>query len=134
MLGSERTKDLLKEVLLISGTDSKKCMGCGKCMATCPSSTEMDILPHKFVKYLTQGKIELLLESKTLWECLSCFACVERCPRNVEPASLVEDVRLAVIREQGSNYITADDIPQWIQNDEEIPQQLIVSALRKYSK
>jgi len=52
----------------------------------------------------------------------------------VEPASLVEAVRLAVIREQGGNYIKADNIPEWIEQDEEIPQQLIVSAFRKYGK
>ena len=62
----------------------------------------------------------------------SCFACVERCPRNVEPAKLVEAIRLAVIRQQGMNHMTAGDLPGKL--DDKIPQQALVSAMRKYSK
>ena len=32
--------------------------------------------------------------------CMSCMACLERCPRQVQPAKLIEAVRLAVIRKQ----------------------------------
>ena len=126
--------NMQEEITRISGTDPKKCMRCGKCSATCPPFAEMDIHPHRFVKNVEEGNIEALLKSKSLWKCLSCFACVERCPRGVEPANLVEAVRLAVIRKQGGNYIKPDDIPQHITLDEEIPQQLITSVLRKYSR
>ena len=57
---------------------------------------------------------------------------MDRCPRNVEPAKLVEALRLMVIRRQGANHLTPDDIPA--QLDDDIPQQALVSALRKYSK
>ena len=78
------------------------------------------------------GDIEPLLNSESLYKCLSCFACIERCPRGVEPAKLVEAVRLSVVRKQGANRITADDVPQIV--DEDTPQQLLVSAFRKYTK
>jgi heterodisulfide reductase subunit C len=78
------------------------------------------------------GDIEPLLKSKSIYKCLSCFACVDRCPRSVEPAKLVEAVRLAVIRRQGENHLKPDDIPKLL--DSEMPQQALVSALRKYSK
>lgn len=123
-----------EEILSIVSSDPKKCISCGKCSATCPSSFEMDILPHRFVKKVKEGNIEVLMTSKTLWKCLSCLACVERCPRAVEPANLVEAVRLAALRKQGVNHLTADDIPGVTEFDDEIPQQLVVSALRKYSK
>ena len=129
-----KNHNLVEDILQISGANPKKCMACGKCVASCPSADTMDILPHKFAKNLTAEGIETLLASKTLWKCLACLACVERCPRGVEPANLVEAVRLAIIRQQGKNYLTADDIPAWVELDAEIPQQLIVSALRKYSK
>ena len=60
------------------------------------------------------------------------FACVERCPRNVEPAKLIEAVRLAVIRKQGENHLHAEQIPAML--DDELPQQAIVSAFRKYKR
>ena len=126
--------NLKEEIIRISGTSPEKCIGCGKCSATCLPSFDMDIRPHRFIKSIRSGKIEALMESKTLWKCLSCLACVERCPRAVEPANLVEAVRLAVIRKQSGNHLTADDIPEFVELDDEIPQQLIVSALRKYSK
>ena len=78
------------------------------------------------------GDIETLMKSDSVYKCLSCFACVDRCPRGVEPAKLVEALRLCVIRQKGKNYMTADDIPAVL--DDEMPQQALVSAMRKYSK
>lgn len=126
-------KDRMKEqILRTSGVNPLRCMRCGKCSGTCPSYDEMEYHPHQFVYMVETGDIEPLLESKSLYKCLTCFACVDRCPRNVEPAKLVETLRLMVIRRQGENHLTPDDIPALL--DEEIPQQALVSALRKYSK
>ena len=60
------------------------------------------------------------------------YACLERCPRSVEPARLVEAARLLVIRQAGKNHLLPDQIPAML--DSEIPQQALVSALRKYGK
>ena len=126
--------NLIKDTILrISGTNPKKCMACGKCSATCPGGVEMDILPHRFVKYTNDGRFEELSQSKALWACLSCFACIERCPRGVEPSSLIEAVRATTLRKQGASHLKQDDIPAIIESDEEIPQQLVVAALRKFS-
>lgn len=126
-------KDRMKEqILRTSGVDPLRCMRCGKCSGTCPSYDEMEYHPHQFVYMVETGDIEPLLASNSIYKCLTCFACVDRCPRNVEPAKLVEALRLMVIRRQGGNHLTPDDIPALL--DEEIPQQALVSALRKYSK
>lgn len=124
--------DKREEVLLISGVNVRKCMRCGKCSGTCPSYDEMEYHPHQFVYMVETGKIKPLLESSSLYKCLSCFACVERCPRGVEPAKVVEAVRLAAIRQKGNNHLKANQIPELL--DDETPQQLLVSAFRKYSK
>ena len=125
-------KNLREEVILRSGVNPKKCMKCGKCSATCPAYDEMEYHPHQFVNMVDTGDIEPLLESDSLYKCLTCFACVDRCPRGVEPAKLVEAVRQSVIRKQGGNRLTPNDIPALA--DEDTPQQLLVSAFRKYTK
>ena len=128
MTKEQRIEDMLR----LSGTDVRKCMKCGKCSGRCPAFKDMDIKPHQFVSMLGQGKIDQLLESKAIWNCLACMACVERCPRGVAPAAVVEAVRDTVVRMQGANGIKAEDIPPIV--DELIPQQLLVSAYRKYNK
>ena len=127
------TREEQKENLLrLSGTDVRKCMKCGKCSGRCPAFKEMDIKPHQFVSLLVKGKVEELLKSKAIRSCLSCMACVERCPRGVAPAAVIEAVRDTVVRMQNANGIKAEDIPPIV--DELIPQQLLVSAYRKYNK
>ena len=125
-------KYLREEIIRISGANVSKCMRCGKCSATCPAYDEMEYHPHQFVNMVESGDIEPLLNSKSLYKCLSCFACIDRCPRGVEPAKVVEAVRLAATRKQDANYMTADAIPAIV--DEDTPQQLLVSAFRKYTK
>ena len=125
-------REILENVVRICGTDVKKCMKCGKCSGRCPAFDQMDIKPHQFVSYLASGQIDKLLESKAIWYCLSCMACVERCPRGVAPQGVVEAIRTTVTRAQGANGLTAEEIPPII--DEQIPQQLLVSAYRKYNK
>ena len=116
----------------MSGVNPLKCMRCGKCSGTCPSYGEMEYHPHQFVYMVETGDIETLMKSASVYKCLSYFACVDRCPRGVEPAKLIEAVRLLAIREKGGNHMTADDIPALL--DDDMPQQAIVSAMRKYSK
>ena len=124
--------NLQEQVLRSSGVDVRKCMRCGKCTATCPAFDEMEYHPHQFVYMVEKGEIDKLAASPSIYKCLSCFACVDRCPRGVEPAKLVEAVRLSVIRQQGQNHMKPEAIPAML--DADMPQQLFVTALRKYSK
>jgi len=128
----DQNKELRDTILEISGVNPRKCMKCGKCSGACPAYDEMEYHPHQFVAMVEKGQIDKLMASKSLYRCLTCFACLERCPRNVEPAKLIETVRLMVIRQQGMNHMKADDLPAFA--DDRIPQQALVSAMRKYSK
>lgn len=125
-------RNLTEQIRAIAGVDPRKCMKCGKCTATCPAFDQMDYHPHQFVDMVERGEAEKLLASKGIWMCLSCMACIERCPRNVKPAQVIEAVRLAVIRQQGGNHLTPEQIPALL--EEELPQQAITGAFRKYRK
>ena len=124
--------DHLEEIRKISGVNPLKCMKCGKCSASCPSYNEMDIKPHQFVSYVQNGDMEALVNSKSLYKCLSCFACIERCPRDVKPGKLIDAARQVLIRQRNEDGLRPDEIASLI--DEETPQQLLVSAFRKYRR
>ena len=125
-------ENMIETITRISGVNPRKCMKCGKCSGACPAYDEMEYHPHQFVSMVENGRIGELMASKGIYMCLSCFACVERCPRNVEPAKLIEAVRLAVIRQQGMDHLKPETIAQM--DDEQLPQQAITSAFRKYKK
>ena len=124
--------NVMQDVERMTGVNLRKCMKCGKCSGTCPAYDEMEYHPHQFVYMVEKGDVEKLAASSSVYKCLSCMACVERCPRGVEPAKVVEAVRLLQIRKQGMNHLTPDAVPAML--NDELPQQAIVSAFRKYSK
>jgi len=88
----------------------------------------MDVPPHQF----TTLDAKALQQSNSIWKCLSCLCCVARCPRDVKPARLIEAARQMVLRPKHSEGLSADEIPALVEAD--MPQQLIVSAFRKYRK
>ena len=125
-------KNQAERIKEISGVNPLKCMKCGKCSATCPAFNEMDIKPHQFVSYVLNGDIDALANSKSLLKCLSCFACVERCPRDVQPGRLIDAARQLVIRQKGQTGRAPEELPELL--DEELPQQLLMSAFRRYRR
>ncbi len=125
-------KNVLEQIIEISGERIQDCMQCAKCSAGCPASSNMDILPHQIVRLLQYGQLEKVAASKTIWNCASCFTCAARCPRNIDIAKLMEAVRLTVIRRVGNNILPAAAIPAKL--DGKMPQQAIVAGFRKYSK
>ena len=125
-------KNQAEKVKELSGANPLKCMKCGKCSASCPAFEKMDIKPHQFVSYVINENIEELAKCESLWYCLSCFACVERCPRGVKPGKLVDAARQIAVRQKGGAYLVPDEIPEMV--DEDLPQQLLVSAFRKFRR
>ena len=126
-----KKKKYAKEIEQIrreSGAKPELCMVSG----SCPAFDEMDVHPHQFAQMILRGELDELMNSRGIYKCMSCFTCSERCPRGVEPAKLVEAVRIAVIRRQDANHMKPEDVPAKL--DPELPQQAIVSAFRKYAK
>ena len=128
----ENLKKIREEIIRISGVNPNKCMQCGKCSGTCPAYEEMEFHPNQFVYMVKSGDIEPLLNSQSVYKCLTCFACVDRCPRGVEPAKLIEAVRVITQRQQGKSHLTPGGMVEFL--DDQIPGQALVTAMRKYNK
>lgn len=124
--------ELKSQILEKSGVDTKKCMVCGKCSGTCPNYDAMEYHPHQFVQMVENGEIAKLMESSSIYRCLSCFACLERCPRQVEPVKVIEAVRQVVEIRRGPHHLDPYQVPALL--DDDMPQQAIVSAFRKYKR
>ncbi|MBQ7307412.1 MAG: 4Fe-4S dicluster domain-containing protein [Clostridia bacterium] len=122
--------DLINLIYQLSKTNSKQCMLCGKCSARCPNFDQFDIKPHQFVNLINKGDFDVLFNSKTIHKCLTCLECVERCPRNVAPANLINAIKELAIRQNGE-FLSPNSLPNDLEDD--MPQQLIVSAFRKFS-
>ena len=119
-------------LIAVSGANPGACMRCGRCTAACPVAGEMDIKPHHFASFLLHGQAGALLQSQSIWVCLSCMACSERCPRGVDPARLMEAVRQGAVRPRGETHLSPDDVPALLKED--MPQQALAAAFRKYRK
>ena len=126
-----------EDIERVCGVNPLRCMRCGKCSATCPAFDAMEFHPHQVAAMIESGNIAPLLSSSALFLCMSCLACIDLCPRGVAPAKLIEAVRLAAIRQWGANHLKAEQIQKLLLDDaqtEEIPQQAVVAAFRKYAK
>ena len=123
---------MMDTIKRISGVNPRKCMKCGKCTASCPAFDEMEFHPHQFVDMVENGRIEELMNSQGIYTCLSCFACIERCPRDVKPGKLIDAARQVLIRQRGQEGLSPNEIPALL--DDETPQQLLMSAFRKYRR
>ena len=116
---------LLHKVEAISGQNIALCYQCGKCSATCPSASQMDLLPHEVVRYLQLG-LQEVLDAKSLWLCATCFACETQCPRGLDVSKICEALRTIKLR-QDPYELNMEAVSA------EIPQQGLVSAYRKLS-
>ena len=80
-------------------------------------------------------------------KCMKCGKCSATCPSynemDIKPHQFVsygfnetgklnDAARQLVVRQKGGNYLLADEIPELL--DPELPQQLLVSALRRYRR
>lgn len=100
------------------------CTECGRCTSSCPANlTGKKLSPRKIMMdtrdrleqvgrnidnnkgvYKDDGK-QLLYDFITpeeLWACTSCNACVEECPVNIDPLSIIMDMRRYLVMEQSA--------------------------------
>ena len=119
------TSPLLRKIQTISGQNLSLCYQCGKCSATCPLATQMDLMPHQIVRFLQLG-LEQVFDAKSYWLCATCFSCETQCPRGLDVSKICEALRTIKLRNDLRDLKIEKLSP-------EMPQQGLVSAFRKLS-
>ncbi|MFA7273070.1 MAG: (Fe-S)-binding protein [Crocinitomicaceae bacterium] len=101
--------------------DAYTCTECGRCTSSCPANqtgkllsprkimmstrdrlTEIGDLKRKNGKDFEDGKSLLFdyITEEEIWACTSCNACVEECPVNIDPLSIIIDLRRFLVMEE----------------------------------
>lgn len=117
--GAKDVKDLTWKQLM----EAYSCTECGRCTAVCPANmTGKKLSPRKIMmdtrdrieeigklidagKDINDGKSLLgdYTTEEELWACTSCNACVDACPVNINPLSIIVDLRRNLIMEQSKS-------------------------------
>jgi heterodisulfide reductase subunit C len=117
--GAKDVTDLTWKQLL----DSYTCTECGRCTSSCPANITGKLLSPRKIMMSTRDRLEevgknidkngefkddgksLLIDYITpeeLWACTSCNACVQECPVNIDPLSIITDLRRFLVMEQST--------------------------------
>ena len=99
------------------------CTECGRCTSVCPANQTGKELSPRAIMMKTRDRIEEVgknidkngefvddgkqllndyITTEELWACTSCNACVEECPVNIDPLSIIIDMRRYLVMEQSA--------------------------------
>ena len=120
--------DFVRKVEEISGQNLHLCYQCGMCSGNCPVFFAMDLLPRQIIRLAQLGLEEVIANANTMWLCASCLTCSIRCPRGVDPAKIMEALRLLTLR-KNIDRVKISEIPK--ETIAELPQLALVGGFRK---
>lgn len=100
------------------------CTECGRCTSSCPANLTGKKLSPRKIMMDTRDRLEEVgrnidenkgvfkddgkqllndyISPEELWACTSCNACVEECPVNIDPLSIIMDMRRYLVMEQSA--------------------------------
>ncbi|TNE74154.1 MAG: (Fe-S)-binding protein, partial [Bacteroidetes bacterium] len=103
--------------------DAYTCTECGRCSSSCPANVTGKLLSPRKIMMDTRDRLTEVGENKRkhgadyddgksllgdyitpeeIWACTSCNACVEECPVNIDPLSIIVDLRRYLVMEESS--------------------------------
>jgi heterodisulfide reductase subunit C len=92
--------DFLDEIYsLPGGHQIKKCIQCGTCSGSCPTSYVMDHAPRKIFSLVRAGFRDEVLGSNTIWLCSSCYTCAVRCPKEIKITDVMYALKRLAVKE-----------------------------------
>lgn len=100
------------------------CTECGRCTSSCPANLTGKELSPRAIMMKTRDRVEEVgknmdanggefiddgkqllndyITPEELWACTSCNACVQECPINIDPLSIIMDMRRYLVMEQSA--------------------------------
>jgi heterodisulfide reductase subunit C len=117
--GAKEVTDLSWKQLL----DAYSCTECGRCTSACPANITGKLLSPRKIMMSTRDRLEEVgknidkngtfqddgksllgsyITPEELWACTSCNACVEECPINIDPLSIITDMRRFMVMEESA--------------------------------
>lgn len=119
--------------------NSYTCTECGRCTSACPANlTGKKLSPRKIMMdtrdrleevgknidanngtFVDDGKSLLndYITTEELWACTSCNACVEECPVNIDPLSIIIEMRRYLVMEQSAAPMELNNMMSNIENN-----------------
>jgi heterodisulfide reductase subunit C len=126
----------LKWVQLLN---SYTCTECGRCTSECPANqTGKKLSPRKIMMdtrdrleevgknidankgvFVPDGKqlLDDYITKEEIWACTSCNACVEACPVNIDPLSIIMDMRQYLVMEESAAPTDLNNMMSNIENN-----------------
>jgi heterodisulfide reductase subunit C len=117
--GAKDVRDLTWKNLL----DAYTCTECGRCTAACPANITGKKLSPRKIMMDTRDRVEEVgrnirkhgkdyedgksllgdyITPEEIWACTTCNACVQECPVNIDPLSIIVDLRRNLVMEESS--------------------------------
>ena len=114
--GAKDVNDLTWKQLM----DAYSCTECGRCTSECPANQTGKLLSPRKIMMDTRDRLEEVgraidkngkdfkdgksllnyITEEELWACTSCNACVQACPVNIDPLSIILDMRRYLVMEE----------------------------------
>lgn len=118
--GAKDVTDLTWKQLL----DAYTCTECGRCTSSCPANITGKLLSPRKIMMSTRDRLEEVgknmdsnkgtfkedgksllgdyITPEELWACTTCNACVQECPVNIDPLSIIMEMRRFIVMEQSA--------------------------------
>ena len=118
--------------------NSLACTECGRCTSSCPANITGKLLSPRKIMMGTRARMKekgpglvaegnsfddgkslvtTFITEEELWACTQCNACVQECPVNINPASLILDMRRYQVMEESKAPTGLNTVFQNIENN-----------------
>ncbi len=114
------------------------CTECGRCTSECPANLTGKKLSPRKIMMDTRDRLEEVgknidanngefkddgknlfdwITKEEIWACTSCNACVETCPVNIDPLSIIMDMRRYLVMEESAAPTELNNMMQNVENN-----------------